>query len=437
MKEKFITFTTKVFKIELVSGSIYTVIIGLLGSVLAYLFNVILARKLSPADYGIFVALITFMSQVTVLSQFINIPLAQYATQFFSKKQTARAAFLYKKSVIYMLLLCGAIIIIFLLCSHIVGNFLQIKNILYIWMLGLLVALTYFSVINSAFLQSMLRFRFMAVLNFTANASKLILGAMFVFIGFKVYGALGAVFFASLIPVIIGFYQLRFLLQYTGEHTALSKKDIFSYAIATSLISYALTSFSSTDLLLVKHFFSPTTAGLYSGLSLIGRVIFYLTAPIGTVLFPLVIKKFHQGEDFLKTFYLALGLVFVPSILITLFYFIFPDFTVKIFFQNKQYAMLHSYVGWYGLFMTIISLLSISTTFLLSLKKTFILLPMLIGALLQVILIFIFHNNFLQIISISTAITSILLIGILLYYGKNYGSKKEQKTLPLINNTSL
>jgi O-antigen/teichoic acid export membrane protein len=189
---------------------------------------------------------------------------------------------------------------------------------------------------------------------------------------------------------------------------------------------------------LVKHFFSPHLAGLYSGLSLVGKVIFYFTAPITTVLFPLVIKKYHQGTDFLKTFYLALGLVFVPSVAISVFYFLFPKFTIYFFLGGNDYLKLIPYVGLYSVFLVVFCLLNITVTFLLSLKRTSVIIPMIIGSVSQIVCIYLFHKNFYQVIYSGTIVTSVLLVAILLYYVRNYESKKTQKTAPIvINNPNL
>ena len=54
-------------------------------------------------------------------------------------------------------------------------------------------------------------------------------------------------------------------------------------------------------LILVKHFFSPHDAGIYAGLSLIGRVIFFFSAPIASVMFPVIVQKYARKENYENT----------------------------------------------------------------------------------------------------------------------------------------
>ncbi|MBU4098098.1 hypothetical protein KJ980_00450, partial [Patescibacteria group bacterium] len=59
----------------------------------------------------------------------------------------------------------------------------------------------------------------------------------------------------------------------------------------------------------------------------------------------------------------------------------------------------------------------------LSIKKTKIAIPVIISSLLQIILIIFFHQNILQIITISFGLNCFLLVGLLFYYP--YATKKE------------
>jgi len=411
---------------------------GTVGSFLAFLFNVFLTRKLSYADYGVFTSLISFFGLITIPAQAITTSIIQYATQYFSRNEINKATSLYHASLRTMFIISGIVFLIFILLSNMFANFFHITSLSYLWLTDLLIGLTYFGVVNNAFLQSLLKFKFLAGLAFTSNLVRLLLGLLLITLGFYLFGALSSVILATAITILVGFFPLRFLLHGVKEIALVSKRDVFQYSLSAAIISLSLTSFTSTDIILVKHFFNSYDAGLYSGLSLVGKVIFYFTAPISTVLFPLIVKKYHQKDNFLKTFYLALLLVFLPSLAITCFYTIFPQFTISFFLGGKGYLYLIPYVGWYGLYLTVFSLLNVTITFLLSLKRVSIIFPMMLGASLQIIFINLFHKNFFQVILISLIITSILLLGILLYYVKNYEKRNSHETTPsLFNNPGI
>lgn len=424
MRETIVAFSKRIIKHELINGSFFILLGSMAGNIFSFIFNLFLARNLSYADYGIVTALISFVGLIVIPTQSITTVLVQYATNFFSKKEISKASSLYKKSYRVLSIVSIGVLILFILFSQGISNYLHIEQFSYVVVVGILVSLSYISVINVAFIQSLLRFGFLSFLSFIGSLSKVVFGILFVFLGFKALGVLGGFVMASLISFVIGFFPLRSLLLKEEKEIAISWDGMISYAITVAVVTFSLSSFTSTDIILVKHFFNPSQAGLYAGLSLVGKAIFYLTAPISTVLFPVIINRFNQGRNFQKTFYLALGLVLLPSFAATAFYFLFPEFTIQLFLGGRGYLQLSSVLWIYALFITVFSLLNVCVTLFLSLKKTGIFLPLAGGALIQFIAINIYHKDFRQVILVSLFTSSILLILILLYYLKTYGQKK-------------
>ena len=299
-----------------------------------------------------------------------------------------------------------------------ISSFLHITNVWYVIMAGAIVSFLYLGFVNNAFIQGFLKFNFLAFINAGSSLIKLLSGVAFVLLGIKVFGALGGIFLSALSVFIIGFFPIKEVFaSIKNNREEIPLKEIARYALPTILIIFSLISFTSTDVILVKHFFSPQSAALYGGLSLLGKVIFYFTGMIPAVMFPLLIKRYASGKNFNSLFYLALFLVLVPSILITTFYFVVPGFVINLFFSGKTvYMEIARYAGLFGIFLTLFSLINVCVNFFLSLNKTRIA-PLVIGAsALQIILICILHNNFYQVITDSIVATSMLFAALILYY---------------------
>ena len=235
-------------------------------------------------------------------------------------------------------------------------------------------------------------------------------------------GATGAILIATAVGYIISFIPLRFIFSNKTKIPHIDTKEIFRYGVPSALTFFGLISFISSDVILVKHFFDPVQAGLYAGLSLIGRIVFFVSAPIGTVMFPIIVQKHSKGVNFGNTFKIAIVLVLAPSICISLFYFFFPKFSVLFFLKNPAYLGISPLLGLFGFYITFYSILYLFANFYLSIKKTKIYLPVLTVAFLQIVLIIFYHSNFLQIIMISFVLILVLLSGFLLYYP--YATKK-------------
>jgi O-antigen/teichoic acid export membrane protein len=282
--------------------------------------------------------------------------------------------------------------------------------------------MTFVSVINASFIQAKLAFGFQVFINLVNTGLKLLLGIVFVLLGYSVLGATGALVVSVLSGYFMSFFPLRFLFSGKAKNPEIETKEFFRYGIPSALALLGLVSFISIDIILVKHFFDPVQAGQYAGLSLVGRVIFFLTAPIGTVMFPVIVQKHAQGHNFSNTFKIAVGLVLAPSLLITIFYYLFPHFTILFFLKRSQYLAVSPLLALFGLYMSFYSMLYLFVNFYLSIKKTHIYLPVIIAAILQIILISLYHQNFMQVIMISFVLVLLLVVGFLLYYP--YATKK-------------
>lgn len=408
---------------ELITGSLFIFIGSLISNFFSFLYNLFIARNLTLSDYAIVASLMSIIALATLPSQSISTIIIQFATNFFTSKQEKKAAAFYIKTTKVIVYISIAILVISLLFSSFIASFLKIDNRWYPFLAGLIVSLGYLNVVNGSFLQSLLKFKLIAFLGALGSFLRLLFGLIFIFIGWRVYGALGALIVSYIVAFILYLMPLKFIFSIAQKEVHIQLKELILYAIPTSLAVIALSSFISTDIILVKHFFSPQQAGIYAGVSLVGRVIFYFTSPIPSVMFPLIIKKYNNNESTHGVFYLSLGLVALASIGLSLFYFLFPQLTLSIFFGGKKYLQASSLLGIFGLYISIFSLVNVCTTFFLSLKRTNIAYIIGAGALLQILLISLYHKNFFEIIYISIFISLVLLILLLLYYLKEYGKK--------------
>jgi O-antigen/teichoic acid export membrane protein len=244
-------------------------------------------------------------------------------------------------------------------------------------------------------------------------------------LGFGVRGAIWAVFIAVVIPSVFGFIYLKSVfISKINKTSKINFKTILSYGIPSSLAVLGMTSLISTDILLVKHFFDPLHAGIYAGLSLVGKVIFFFTGSIGGVMFPLIVKKHARNENYNNIFKMAIALVSIPSIFITVFYFLYPDFSIHFFIKNEIYRSASGLLGLFGIFITIYSLITLFVYYFLSIKKTNAYIPVLLAALVQVILIVLYHGSLFAVVLISLLVALILLAILVIYYLKTYGEYK-------------
>lgn len=414
---------------ELISGSIFISMGFIISSFLSFVFNLFLARSLSYSDYGEYASLLSIFTLATIPTLSLTAVIVRFAAMYFANGEFGKASYFYKKMFLFWGLIAVFIFLLFLLLTPFISSFLKIEDLSLIIISGIAVAFSYFAVVNMAFLQSLTKFKILSFVTVFGSLGKLILGFLLIFAGLRVLGALISITLMTLINFVIGIFPLRQLISFKSEKkVGLPYKDLIRYGIPASFSLLFLSSFISADVLLVKHFFKEAQAGYYGGLSLIGKVIFYFTGPIPLVMFPLLVQRHLRGENFKNLLYISLILVLIPSVSITLFYYLFPDFTMKFFLGGGEYLKVGKYLGIFGIFLTIFSLTNVVVNFFLSLSKTKITYLVACGAVLQVVLIYFYHRNFEEIIASSIISCGLLLIMLLLYYVNLYGFNNPSKS---------
>ncbi|QQG40362.1 MAG: oligosaccharide flippase family protein [Candidatus Levyibacteriota bacterium] len=404
----------------LISGSGVIFLGSLLANPLNFLFNLFMTKNLTVADYGTLASLISLSTLATIPAGSMSPTIIKFAASYFAKGELDMVKGLFFKVSRLAVSLGLIVFLIFVIVQQQINQFFHIGNGLLVLLAGVLVAFNFISVPNQPILQAKLAFRFISFNAIFGALLKLLFGILLVSLGFSVWGALLALTISSVIPYLFSFTQLTFLLKKEVQNPHISIKKLISYGIPSTITLFALTAFTSTDIILVKHFFNTTDAGLYAGVSLIGRIVFFLSAPIGTVMFPLIVQKHTRKENFHTDFRIAMLLVIVPSCFVIVLYYFIPDFVLTVS-TKKEFTSVSSLLWLFGIFSAIYGLLTVMTNFYLSIEKTKIFIPIGMCAILQVVLLWFFHETFLQVLTISLVITSLLLFGLLLYYWKLYG----------------
>lgn len=434
MKEKIITMSKRILKHELISGSIYVFFGYIVASFLNFALNLYVARRFTASDYGIYASLLSLYTLAGLPSQSLIAIIVRFVADYSAKGKTNMVASLFIKIYKFVFLITAGIFSVFLIFAVLIQNFLKIDNSSYIILVGGIVSLFYLAIVNIAFLQGLLRFGLLSLSYILGGFIRLISAIVLIGLGLKVYGVFIAILIAVLIPFVLQFIPLRFLIGKKTSDSNISTGDILGYAFPTTIAMLSLMSLTSTDVVLVKHFFSPTEAGLYGGLSLVSKVIFYFTGPLASVMFPLLIRRHNLGQNFNNLFYLTLLLVMVPSFGIALFYILFPALSIKLFLGGGEYLKVASYLPLFGMYLVVFSLLNVCVNFFLSLKRTGISIFVAGAAIMQILLISFFHKDFFQVIAISTGLSIVLLLILILIFIKDFENLGKIKKLILFSN---
>ena len=385
-----------------------------IANALAYIYHIIFGRVLGPSLYGELSVIISVMGLLLASLSFVGLVVVKFVSSSKASEHRAIYNWFIKRS----LILGGVFALFILVTSPFIANFLHL-DVSIVALLAVIVPLTVVSMVYRAFLQGLMKFFQFVTVGVVEMSGRIIIGLVLVFVGFSVFGAVLGIFLAMAISLILLMYFLR---EFKGNDTKIefSKgKQVVAYAIPIFITSFATNSMFSTDLVLVKHFFSSHDAGLYASLSTLGRIIFYGVGPVSTVMFPIVSKRQAEGKGYKRIFLLSLLMaVGIASWVLFIFYF-FPDLSIRLLFGSK-YLNAAPLLGSFGVFMSVYTISYLILNFFLSLGKTRVAIFALIASAIQIFGIWIYHGDLQTVIRVSTVASLFLMVSLVLYFFSNY-----------------
>lgn len=373
-----------------------------------FIYHFIAIRLLTTSQYGDLAAIISLIGIFAIIQLSIGLTVVKFIASEKNHSSIVNLARWFN----WWAMLAGCILaLLSLLAAPFISVFFHLGQPQATYLLAPIFLFFVIVFVHRSILQGLLIFNKYVVSLLGEMVVKLILTVLLVLMGWAVFGAMLGI----LAGIISGFVITRMSLHkyVTGQKGNRPKvMSLLSYSLPVFLQGLALTSMYSTDLLLVKHFFSPDKAGIYAYLAILGRVALFGITPITQTMFPLIAKRFSHGERYHKIFYISTIVIVCITLLVVAFYRIFPEFLLGLLGKQEGLEML----WWFGVFMGILGLSSHFTQFYLSIGKTKVVAFFIVAASLQAALIWFIHPDLLTVIQLSIFSAALLLFSLLVYF---------------------
>lgn len=407
----------------LLSGSAVMIVGSNVANAFAYIYHLLLGRTLGPTEYGELVSLLSVVTMVGATFGFIGLVVVKFVSASKKKDLDAIFSWFMKRA----LVLGAFLLLIPVLLNTYIADFLHLDGGLTIF-LGPLLLFMMFAMIMRSFLQGQLQFTKVVISVNLDQFLKLTIGVGLVYLGYAVWGAMFGLFVSTLSGVVVMRFFLRKYSIFGTEKSFDGGKEIFLYSVPIFIISLALNSFYTTDVILVKHFFGPenASAGIYGALSTMGKITFFGTAPVGAVMFPLISKKHSKGEGYLDIFFMSVLIVSGISIALMIIYYLFPEMAIKMLY-GSGYVEAKDNLLIFSLFMGIVSLVGLFTNYFLSIQKTKVAYLVLLFSLIQIGAIWVYHSSIYSVVMASIYCTVSLLACLLIYFVYDYRQFKKEE----------
>jgi O-antigen/teichoic acid export membrane protein len=399
-----------------------------------YLFNTIAGRMLEPAHFGVFNSAMSILYIITIATGAFNLAIVKFASELTREEHKTELHSLFKQVSQKSFLWGATVSLIIILLSPFIKNFLKLESLVPIVIAALTALFSFTIIVNRAFLQAKLKFKSLSINLILEVIIKILVTIGLIMLGIKYNAPLLGFLGAIILAYLLSFYSVNKKI-FSSKKDSLRLQTEFKFSkiikfLFPTLVSIAgLTIFYSMDVILVKHFFTSEEAGLYSVLSLIGKIIFFSTAAVGSIIFPMAAKNHKENKPHSYLLKQSAFIALAISAIATLIYFIFPDLIIKILF-GERYLPISPYLGFFGIIFSILSLSNIFTNYYLSLDKKKIIFTPLVSSVLMIILICFLHESLKQ-ITISLLTSSGLMLIVFLFYTFSTYKKARQP----INNT--
>lgn len=366
------------------------------------LFQLVSVRMLSPEDYGTLNALLA-LTMVTLVA---FSPLATALSGFFSTA-IARDELLATQS-IYRTIFRHLSIFAIIFAGIAAGTAFPLSSFIrtdpyYVAVCGVIVVASLFSTPVISLLQSFQKFKTYSAANIISAAVKLASGAVLMALGMRIAGALfGMLIGALIIPLIALMLVPRIFRKKCAEGAAAGRDarvdfgEFYSYLVpvAAAMVSYAV--LTNVDAIMVKRYFSALDAGYYSVAQLVGKIFLFLPSALAIVILPKAAAAHARKQDSRRILRNALLLAGMIGMAGSSVCFLMPETILKII-TNKANPASAGLLGIISLAMSFFALILITINSALATRKFRILVPLIIGAILEIGGFIAFHSSLSQI----------------------------------------
>ena len=318
---------SRLSKDELIRGSFVLFFMIVVYNFFNYVFQISMARLLGPEDYSILAVLMSLIYFFSIPSETIQTIITKHTSNLSTHNSLGKIKDLLIRNLRGFFFLAIVAFGFYLVLSWPIASFLSI-DIGLVMLTGLFIFIVFSTPIVRGILQGTKQFFALGSNMVAESVVKLVLSVLLVIAGLRVYGAMTGVIVGCVIVFALSFIPLKKIVAQPREKEAerFSKKYLVSFPIMIATLSVVL--FYSIDIILARAFFPPEVAGQFAFVSLIGKVIIFVSSSIGKVMFPLSTEKFESGNRNNGLLKKSLLLVLVPAVGSLILYFFFPELIV-------------------------------------------------------------------------------------------------------------
>ncbi len=300
----------KTAQARVLSGSAVLLMGSGLVSAINFAYNVAVAQFLGPDGFGQATAVYTVLILLSAVTLSFQIVSAKVVAQHHSPGAKSAAFQAYHRPA----WMCGIVLAVLLVVLRgTVSQYLNLPSSKLVVLLAVGVAFYVPLGAKRGYIQGACSFRDLATNMVLEGSIRLIGSLTLILLGYGVPGVIAANAAAVAIAYIFALPKLA-----PAVPSDLRIDGAFREGLQAIVFFVGQVGINNCDIVVVKHFFAPTSAGLYAAVALVGRVVFAFSWAVISTMFPVAAESHRDKESKHGILTMAAGLVFAIGLIITL-----------------------------------------------------------------------------------------------------------------------
>ncbi len=314
-----------------------------IGNVCNLLFQLVMVRMLSDADYGVMAAMLGLMMGVSMPLGALSGTATHFVARFMQAKRPDLARVLMGKMMKGLAAPAALLFLAVLIGRQNLGSYFNLTSLGPIYVVAATLVVGVYSAVPNGVLTGVQAFGWATAIGNGGNVLRLLLGTGVVMMGAGAVGVLSVhgfcIFAGAVTGLILCGHAIKQAILARGVEVPSNRTEadgVVGWRHALKYMGGYMAAFagfavlSNADLVLVKHYFDATQAGLFAKAAMVARIVFFLPQPIAAALFPKVASggeaSYANGRTLLKGVMLMLIIVAITGG----FFMIFPGFMLRL-----------------------------------------------------------------------------------------------------------
>lgn len=386
------------FRKLIVSPEGFLLVATVIGYAFAYSYLLIMGRMLGPEDFGRLGALFAIFYIAALVGQALREVVATQFAEVRARERESAAIGAFRRIAVRLCVISFLPCLAIIIAAKPVAAFFNIDSP---WPV-IVVAVSVFTAlvldVVLGLLQGLQMFKALGITGYTTSQGlKVVLGLVFIWFGWGLLGAVGALVVSTAIAIIVGLTLVNKQLVNVIKSPVDTHFKLGPLLLRTLILAIFISMPASVDVMLVTHFFGGKDAGSYNAVATIGKVVFFLPMAVTMVLLPRATERHTLGKDTRPILLQSLGIAVLLSGVVAVISWTFPDIIIRLCFGEK-YINAVSLIGLYTTAMFFFSIDVVLIHYSLAIRNLWLIVLADFVTLAEVVAIVLWHQSLSQII---------------------------------------